>query len=323
MTLPNAVASLNADWQQPITAFLQYLQYERGYSKNTLVSYQRQLQQVALSITEHAEQTKPLSEANQLNWLTLEQRHLKSHINTLRLTGIKPRSIALKVAALRSFFTFLQAQKLRQDNPALYLTLPKAARDLPKNLAVDQVNHLLNFDSSDDILASRDKAILELFYSSGLRLEELVNINITDIDWQQKLLRVKGKGNKQRDVPVGSVALNAIQHWLSMRPAFCQLLPEADKLALFVSKQQKRISARHVRQRVQLWAKQQGLNQHLHPHMLRHSFASHMLESSQDLRAVQELLGHANLSTTQVYTHLDFTHLAKVYDSAHPRARKK
>ncbi|WNO59722.1 tyrosine recombinase XerC [Rheinheimera sp. MMS21-TC3] len=316
MTQPKQESVLSVDWQQPIDNFLYYLQYERGYSKNTLASYQRQLQQVGLSVYNNPEW-------QQLNWFTLEQAQLKQHINTLRLAGIKPRTIALKVAALRSFFSFLQAQKLRQDNPALYLTLPKAARDLPKNLAIDQVNHLLNFDSSDDILASRDKAILELFYSSGLRLEELVNLNINDIDWQQKLLRVIGKGNKQRLVPVGSLALNAIQHWLSMRPAFSQQLAEADKLALFVSKQHKRISARHVRQRVQLWAKQQGLSQHLHPHMLRHSFASHMLESSQDLRAVQELLGHANLSTTQVYTHLDFTHLAKVYDSAHPRAKKK
>lgn len=316
MTQPNSATDLNVDWQQPIDDFLHYLQYERGYSKNTLASYHRQLQQVAISTLNNPEYA-------QLNWLTLEQQHLKQHINSLRLSGIKPRTIALKVAALRSFFNLLQAQQLRADNPAQYLTVPKAARDLPKNLAVDQINHLLNFDSSDDILASRDKAILELFYSSGLRLDELVNINITDIDWQQKLIRVLGKGNKQRIVPVGTVALTAIQHWLSLRPAFSQLLPEHDKLALFVSKQHKRISARHVRQRVQLWASQQGLNQHLHPHMLRHSFASHMLESSQDLRAVQELLGHANLSTTQVYTHLDFTHLAKVYDSAHPRAKKK
>ncbi|MGI5310650.1 tyrosine recombinase XerC [Rheinheimera sp. WS51] len=320
MTQPNSVTKLNADWQQPIDAFLHYLQYERGYSKNTLSSYQRQLEQTALSIIEYAKQQ---ANSGQYHWLNLEQNQLKQHINTLRLQAVKPRTIALKVAALRSFFGFMQKQHLRQDNPAQYLTVPKAARDLPKNLAVDQVNHLLSFDSSDDILASRDKAILELFYSSGLRLEELVNLNINDIDWQQKLLRVSGKGNKQRIVPVGSVALTAIKHWLNMRPAFCQQLAEADQLALFVSKQHKRISTRQVRQRVQLWAKKQGLSQHLHPHMLRHSFASHMLESSQDLRAVQELLGHANLSTTQVYTHLDFTHLAKVYDSAHPRARKK
>uniref|UniRef100_UPI00404822AE tyrosine recombinase XerC n=1 Tax=Rheinheimera sp. TaxID=1869214 RepID=UPI00404822AE len=310
MTLPDS--TLPTQWQQPLQAFLHYLQYERGFSSKTLDSYQRQLQQLALAIPEADS-----------HWLNLSEAQLKQHIIGLRRSGAKPRTIALKVAALRSFYRYLQAQGQRSDNPALYLSVPKAARSLPKNLNVDQLNHLLSFDSKDDILACRDKAMLELFYSSGLRLEELVNADLRDIDWQQQLLRVTGKGSKQRIVPVGSVALNALRDWLAQRPAFSTKLPEDDADALFISKQHKRISSRHVRERVQLWAKQQGLNQKLHPHMLRHSFASHMLESSQDLRAVQELLGHANLSTTQVYTHLDFAHLAKVYDSAHPRARKK
>ena len=303
---------LAPQWKTPLQAFLQYLKYERGYSDKTLSSYQRQLTQVAAGITD-----------TQLNWLNLSEAQLKQHIISLRRTDAKPRTIALKVAALRSFFRYLQAQQLRSDNPAQYLAVPKAARALPKNLNVDQLNHLLSFDRSDDILACRDKAMLELFYSSGLRLEELVNANLSDIDWQQQLMRVTGKGSKQRIVPVGKIALNALRQWLAQRPAFTLRLAEADQQALFISKQHKRISARHVRERVQLWAKQQGLNQHVHPHMLRHSFASHMLESSQDLRAVQELLGHANLSTTQVYTHLDFAHLAKVYDNAHPRAKKR
>ena len=310
MTQPDT--PLAPQWQQPLQAFLQYLQFERGYSSKTLDSYQRQLQQLALSIVDA-----------DTHWLNLTEDQLKQHIIGLRRSGAKPRTIALKVAALRSFFRYLQAQAKRTDNPAQYLSVPKAARSLPKNLNVDQLNHLLSFDSSDDILACRDKAMLELFYSSGLRLEELVNADISDIDWQQQLLRVTGKGSKQRIVPVGKIALAALQDWLKQRPAFSAKLPEEDANALFVSKQHKRISTRHVRERVQLWAKQQGLNQHVHPHMLRHSFASHMLESSQDLRAVQELLGHANLSTTQVYTHLDFAHLAKVYDNAHPRAKKK
>ena len=309
MTLPDS--ALPTQWQQPLQAFLHYLQFERGYSSKTLDSYQRQLQQLALSISDPAS-----------HWLNLSEAQLKQHIIAMRRSGAKPRTIALKVAALRSFYRYLQAQGQRSDNPALYLSVPKAARSLPKNLDVDQLNHLLSFDSQDDILACRDKAMLELFYSSGLRLEELVNANISDIDWSQQLLRVTGKGSKQRIVPVGSVALNALRDWLAQRPAFSAKLAEEDTDALFISKQHKRISSRHVRERVQLWAKQQGLNQKLHPHMLRHSFASHMLESSQDLRAVQELLGHANLSTTQVYTHLDFAHLAKVYDSAHPRAKK-
>lgn len=310
MTKPNV--ELSPQWQQPLLAFISHLQYERGYSSKTLDSYQRQLEQLALSISE-----------TDSHWLNLTDNQIKQHIISLRRSGAKPRTIALKVAALRSFFRFLQAQGKRNDNPAQYLSVPKAARTLPKNLGVDQLNHLLSFDSSDDILACRDKAMLELFYSSGLRLEELVNANINDIDWQQQLLLVTGKGSKQRIVPVGKIALSAVKSWLALRPAFSTNLADADQQALFLSKQHKRISSRHVRERVQLWAKQQGLNQHVHPHMLRHSFASHMLESSQDLRAVQELLGHANLSTTQVYTHLDFAHLAKVYDNAHPRARKK
>jgi integrase/recombinase XerC len=310
MTPPDI--QLDAQWLTPLQQFLAYLQFERGYSSKTLDSYQRQLMQAA----------QALYQGNR-HWLNLTEAELKQHIISLRRSGAKPRSIALKVAALRSFYRYLQAQGLCSDNPALYLSVPKAARSLPKNLNVDQLNHLLSFDSSDDILACRDKAMLELFYSSGLRLEELVNANISDIDWSQQLLRVTGKGSKQRIVPVGSVALNALRDWLAQRPAFSTKLPEEDADALFISKQHKRISSRHVRERVQLWARQQGLNQKLHPHMLRHSFASHMLESSQNLRAVQELLGHANLSTTQVYTHLDFAHLAKVYDSAHPRAKKK
>ena len=310
MTLPDN--TLTPHWQQPLLAFLHYLQFERGYSSKTLDSYQRQLQQLALSIADVDS-----------HWLNLTEEQLKQHIIGLRRSGAKPRTIALKVAALRSFYRYLQAQGQRTDNPALYLSVPKAARSLPKNLNVDQLNHLLNFDSKDDILACRDKAMLELFYSSGLRLEELVNADLRDIDWQQQLLRVTGKGSKQRIVPVGRIALQALQEWLKQRPAFAAKLPEEDANALFISKQHKRISTRHVRERVQLWAKQKGLNQHVHPHMLRHSFASHMLESSQDLRAVQELLGHANLSTTQVYTHLDFAHLAKVYDNAHPRAKKR
>lgn len=310
MMLPDS--ALPTQWQQPLQAFLHYLHYERGYSSKTLDSYQRQLLQLALAIPEaHS------------HWFNLTENQLKQHIISLRRSGAKPRTIALKVAALRSFYRFLQAQGQRSDNPAQYLSVPKAARSLPKNLNVDQLNHLLSFDSKDDILACRDKAMLELFYSSGLRLEELVNADLRDIDWQQQLLRVTGKGSKQRIVPVGKIALAALTDWLKQRPAFTAKLPEQDANALFISKQHKRISARHVRERVQLWAKQQGLNQHVHPHMLRHSFASHMLESSQDLRAVQELLGHANLSTTQVYTHLDFAHLAKVYDNAHPRAKKR
>lgn len=284
--------------------FLAYLQFERAYSVQTLTTYQQQLQAVWLS------QTDP-------DWLQLTERQLQQHILSCR-QSLKPKSLALRLAALRSFYRYLQQQGHRSDNPTLYLKVPKTAKPLPKNLDVDEMARLLDIDEPDDDLAVRDAAILELFYSSGLRLDELISANLADINWSEQQIRVRGKGNKTRVLPIGSLAQKALQRWLQRRPAFIGDEPDA----LFLSKHKRRISARHVRQRVELWARRQGLSQHVHPHMLRHSFASHLLESSGDLRAVQELLGHANLSTTQVYTHLDFQHLAKVYDAAHPRAKK-
>lgn len=301
---PDNAAASSADW---LTPFLRYLQFERGYSRQTLKTYQLQLSAVAA--------------ATGISWQTVTERQLQQHLQQCR-QQLKPRSLALRLAALRSLFRFLLQQGLRSDNPAHYLKVPKTAKPLPKNLDVDQVNRLLTLNEPDDVLALRDAAIMELFYSSGLRLEELVNANLTDIDWTERLIRVRGKGNKTRILPVGRKAATAILQWLAQRNVFAgDTLPEPDQQALFLSRQCRRISARQVRQRVDLWARRQGLAQHVHPHMLRHSFASHLLESSGDLRAVQELLGHANLSTTQVYTHLDFQHLTKVYDAAHPRAK--
>lgn len=288
--------------------FLQYLQYERAYSVQTLKTYQLQLAAVAAATAQP--------------WLSVTERQLQQHLQQCRLQ-LKPRSLALRLAALRSLFRYLVQQGLRGDNPALQLKVPKTGKPLPKNLDVDTVGRLLTLDEPDDDLAIRDAAMMELFYSSGLRLEELVNANLNDIDWHDRLIRVTGKGNKVRILPVGRQAISALQQWLVRRPAFATPeLPPADQQALFLSRQHRRISARHVRQRVDLWARRQGLAEHVHPHMLRHSFASHLLQSSGDLRAVQELLGHASLSSTQVYTHLDFQHLANVYDAAHPRAKK-
>lgn len=299
-------------WNTLLTAYLDNLRHERGYSPQTLATYQRQLTATALFFNDSL-----------TGWQVLTERHLQQHLAACRRQTLSARTLALRVAALRSLFRYMQQQKLRDDNPALYLSVPKPDRKLPKNLDVDELNHFLSFDSTDDILACRDKAMLELFYSSGLRLDELANADISDIDWQQCLIRVTGKGSKQRILPIGSIAIKALQNWLQQRPALSSQLPDDEQKALFLSNKHRRISARQIRQRVGLWAQKQGLNQHVHPHMLRHSFASHLLESSGDLRAVQELLGHANLSTTQVYTHLDFQHLAKVYDNAHPRAKKK
>ena len=294
-------------WQADLSAFLAYLKHERGYSDKTLSSYQLQLSAVASQVAEQAK-----------HWVELTETQLQLHISSCR-KSLKARSLALRVASLRSFYRYLVQQGKLKENPASYLQVPKFDKPLPKNLDVDQVNHLLDFDTSEDALACRDKAILELFYSSGLRLDELVSANLQDIDWSEALIRVRGKGNKQRDLPIGRMAVAAIKDWLKVRSAYVGSEPEA----LFLSKQKNRISNRQVQQRVKLWSERQGLAQHLHPHMLRHSFATHMLESSSDLRAVQELLGHANLNTTQVYTHLDFQQLAKVYDNAHPRAKKK
>jgi integrase/recombinase XerC len=203
-------------------------------------------------------------------------------------------------------------------NPAVHVQAPKPSRRLPATLDADQVASLLAIEG-DEPLTVRDRAILELFYSSGLRLAELVSLNLGDVDAHDRTVRVTGKGSKTRIVPVGRHALEALAAWLKVRP---ELAPHGEA-ALFVSRNGRRISHRAVQERVSHWARRQSAVTGVHPHMLRHSFATHVLESSGDLRAVQEMLGHASLSTTQVYTHLDFQHLAHVYDQAHPRAKKR
>lgn len=300
-------------WAEPVQQFLNYLKHERGYSPQTLSSYQQQLTKLGLAL--HAEAA---------SWFVLSEQQLQRQFLRFRKSGLSARSLSLGASALRSFYRYGISQQWLNQNPADYLKLPKPDKTLPKQLEIEQISQLLSFDSRDDILACRDKAMLELFYSSGLRLTELVALNLPDLQLSEALVRVTGKGNKQRQLPVGRMARSALREWLVQRPALLGAdTPAADQQALFLSIERQRISPRQVRERVLHWAKQQGLGQQLHPHMLRHSFASHLLQSSGDLRGVQELLGHANLSTTQVYTHLDFQHLAKVYDSAHPRARKK
>lgn len=300
-------------WAEPVQQFLSYLKHERGYSPQTLSSYQQQLIKLGLALHPEA-----------ASWFVLSEQQLQRQFLRLRKSGLSARSLSLAASALRSFYRYAISQQWLSQNPADYLKLPKPDKTLPKQLEIEQISQLLSFDTQDDILACRDKAMLELFYSSGLRLTELVALNLPDLQLSEALVRVTGKGNKQRQLPVGRMALTALREWLVQRPALLGAdTPAADQQALFLSIERQRISPRQVRERVLHWAKQQGLGQQLHPHMLRHSFASHLLQSSGDLRGVQELLGHANLSTTQVYTHLDFQHLAKVYDSAHPRARKK
>lgn len=222
------------------------------------------------------------------------------------------------LSALRTFFRFLLREGLVKANPAQGISAPKADKALPATLDVDQVAQLLNAPASSP-LERRDHAILELFYSSGLRLAELANLRLTDVDMRDATVRVTGKGNKTRVIPVGKAALASLQQWLATRST----LATAEEQALFVNQRGKHLSVRQIQERVKAWAKRRGLPVHVHPHMLRHSFASHVLESSGDLRAVQELLGHADIATTQVYTHVNFQQLAQVYDKAHPRARKK
>ncbi|RPA28080.1 tyrosine recombinase XerC [Shewanella frigidimarina] len=291
------------DWQ---TIFSQHLSSERQLSAYTVRNYLFELRRVE----------DMLAESTQLIEVSRDQ--LQSVMATLHRKGLSPRSLSLCLSALKQFFDFLLREGAVTVNPAQTLSAPKQNKPLPKNMDVDAVSHLLSIEG-DDPLSLRDKAIMELFYSSGLRLAELASLDCVDIKFDQSEVKVMGKGSKQRVVPIGQVALTAIKTWLNCR----NQLPcvEAGD-ALFVSSQGKRLSHRSIQARMAKWGQEQAMAVKVHPHKLRHSFATHMLESSQDLRAVQELLGHANLSTTQIYTSLDFQHLAKVYDNAHPRAKK-
>ena len=224
------------------------------------------------------------------------------------------------LSSWRGFFDFLVNRKGFTNNPVIGLRAPKSPKTLPQALSIEQAVKLVDI-SDDDVLGIRDHAILELFYSSGLRLSEVVNLNMDVLDFSEGTVIVTGKGNKTRIVPLGSHAIDAIQKWLQTRSQI--LINNPSEKAVFIGLQGRRISARNIQYRLKEWSIKQGINSSVHPHMLRHSFATHVLQSSGDLRAVQEMLGHANISTTQVYTHLDFQHLSKTYDAAHPRAKKK
>ena len=253
-----------------------------------------------------------------INWQDLDGRQVRGYVTQRHRRGTGGRSLRRHLSSIRAFYKYLLGRGEVTKNPAEGITTPKTEKRLPKTLDVDQTGRLVEI-KSDKALALRDRAILEVMYSSGLRLAECVDLDLYSIDIRDGLVTVTGKGNKTRKVPVGKYALDAVGAWLKIRPQLAAL----DETALFVSTRGRRISARSVQQRMRHWALKQGLDINVHPHMLRHSFATHLLESSGDLRAVQELLGHADISTTQIYTSLDFQHLASVYDQAHPRARKK
>lgn len=291
-----------------ITDFLDYLRVERQLSPHTLDNYRRHL----------AAMSEQLTELQLSDWRQLSVSHARGLATRMHKQGLSPRSIAARLSALRSFCDWLVLTGMLAANPAKGVSAPKQGRPLPKNLDVDELHQLMNLDEADP-LAVRDRAMMELMYSSGLRLAELVALNLGDVQFTERQVRVIGKGNKERILPVGRMALDWLQQWLSVRGE----LAGPDEPALFVSKQRRRITHRSVQLRLAKRGQQQALSSHVHPHKLRHSFATHMLESSGDLRAVQELLGHADLATTQIYTHLDFQHLANAYDQAHPRAKRR
>jgi integrase/recombinase XerC len=293
----------------PLQRFIGQLQYERRGSPHTTKAYRRDI----AKLIEHCERT------GILEWKELKPHDIQDHIKERHREGLGSRSLRRELSAIRSFLQFLVKIRCLDDNPANYVKAPKPAKKLPKTLDHDQIAGLLNC-IPESVLEQRDLAIWELFYSSGLRLSELANLNLDDIDLKQGFIVVKrGKGAKSRMVPVGRCAIEAIQAWLKFRAA---LLPR-ETSALFLSNRGTRLSGRSIESRLRAWSQKHNLRESIHPHMLRHSFASHLLQASGDLRAVQELLGHSNISTTQIYTHLDFQHLAAVYDQAHPRARKK
>jgi integrase/recombinase XerC len=290
-----------------IEQFLHHLKIERRMSLHTLSNYRRDLEQARVFFAGHLIP----------QWRNVTTHHLRSLIAARHRAGISGRSLQRMLSTLRSFYNYLLREGLVSSNPAVGIRAPKAPRRLPKTLDVDQTARLLDWESNDP-LAIRDRAIMELLYSSGLRLSEMLNLELADLDLKDATVRVTGKGRKTRIVPVGRHARGALQQWLNIRNSL-----NTQESALFLNRKGGRLSPRSVQQRIQLWGAKRGLPTRLHPHMLRHSCASHVLESSSDLRAVQELLGHSDIATTQIYTHLDFQHLAKIYDTAHPRARKK
>jgi len=299
---------MKAPAARQLETYFDFLKNERRLSPHTRSNYRRDLGMLVVFCDARGFD----------DWRKLHVQQARAFAAQLHRQGLAGRSIARALSAARSFQRYLVREGLAAHNAFIGVAAPKAGRRLPKALSVDQAARLMQIEG-DEPLARRDRALFELLYSSGLRLAELVSINVTDVDLRDATVTVTGKGSKTRIVPVGAQARSAIQAWLKERAT----LAAVGEPALFLGRSGKRLGARAVQLRLKQWAVRQGIEVPIHPHMLRHSFASHLLESSGDLRAVQELLGHADLSTTQVYTHLDFQHLAKVYDDAHPRARRK
>jgi integrase/recombinase XerC len=291
-----------------IDGYLAHLSKERRLSPHTATNYARDLRALA----DFADR------GDLAQWKTLDSQHIRMFAARAHAGGLSPRSVQRRLSAVRGFYNYLLRERVVTNNPALDVRAPKAAKRLPGTLDVDQISQLLDIPTEDS-LAIRDKAIMELFYSSGLRLDELVNLDHGHLDLADRTVRVLGKGRKQRIVPVGRKADEALRAWLKERV----VLASPEETAVFVGRNGGRLKHRAIQLRIAYWARRKGLPAHVHPHLFRHSFATHLLESSKDLRGVQELLGHADISTTQIYTHLDFAHLARTYDASHPRAKRK
>jgi integrase/recombinase XerC len=291
-----------------IAGFRRHLATERRLSAHTDSNYARDLAALVKYCDRHRLQ----------DWAALDSQHVRTFAAHSHAAGLAPRSIQRRLSAVRSFCNYLVRERALPGNPAYEIRAPKASRRLPHTLDADQMAQLLNVTPGDALLA-RDHALLELLYSSGLRLGELVGLDLLDLDLRDRTVRVLGKGRKSRIIPVGKKAVQALERWLRERAA----LVKPAETAVFIARNGRRLGARAVQLRVAAWARRRGLGVPVHPHLFRHSFASHLLESSGELRGVQELLGHADISTTQIYTHLDFQHLARIYDRTHPRARRK
>jgi integrase/recombinase XerC len=296
-----------------IERFSSHLAHERRMSIHTISAYRRDLERLA----------EFCASRGYAQWSALSNREVRGFAAAEHAGGISPRSIQRRLSAVRTFFEYLQRESASTANPAVEVRAPKLKKRLPTTLDADQMGRLLDFQA-DDSLSVRDKAMMELFYSSGLRLSELVGLDLGALDLLDRTVRVLGKGNKTRIVPIGRQAIDALKSWLKERAQLKGL--DADGRvagAVFLGRNGRRLSVRAVQLRIAGRARRQGLNVHVHPHMFRHSFATHLLESSGDLRGVQELLGHADIGTTQIYTHVDFSHLATVYENAHPRAKRR
>lgn len=296
-----------ADLAAAIDPFLDYLRYERATSPATADAYRRDLAGFVRFATGEGLTA----------WTDIDPETVRRFVGSEHRRGLSGRSLGRCLAALRALYRWLLREGVVESDPAAGLRAPGSGRPLPHVLQVEEVERLLAVPG-DSTLARRDRALLELFYSAGLRLAELATLDIDGIDLDDGLARVAGKGRRTRFAPIGGPARAALRDWLAARPRWA----DANEHALFVSARGGRLSRRAIQARVAHWARRLGLPHHVHPHMLRHSFATHLLESGGDLRAVQELLGHASISTTQVYTHLEFSRLAEVYEQAHPRARR-